>query len=337
MFTKPTVFILGAGASAELGLPVGGRLKHEIASSLTFRFDFNRQISGDPILYEALRKQYGDQHGVHSKAGNEFSKVVASFVSIDEALHYYSRQPEVVLLGKVAIARQILKAERGSVLYSPARHVKANLNQTGETWLPHFLSMASSSLTMQQMEQAFQHVTVINFNYDRSIEYFLHTALQEQLNLGADLARSAVDRLTIIRPYGSIGAPSWRPQGMPYGGDDYEQTIDLFKAAEGIRTYTEQNIDGATVTAIRQSIEAADLVIILGFGFHEQNVALLSTDKLKRRRIFATVNGIAEPNHSVLADRITRCMKTKIPPELLNLKASELLDQLRPSIMLAAN
>ena len=34
MFTRPIVFIIGAGASAEFGLPLGIRLRDEVASFL---------------------------------------------------------------------------------------------------------------------------------------------------------------------------------------------------------------------------------------------------------------------------------------------------------------
>jgi hypothetical protein len=337
MFTKPTVLILGAGASAEVQLPIGSRLKELIGSALDFRFSFNGQTSGDPVLLETLRKRYGRDLETYTIAGGEFSKVVSSFVSIDEALHYYSGRPEVVLLGKLAIARLILQAERGSVLYSQGPYTKAKLDGTHNTWMPHFLSMASSGLTMREMDRAFRNVTLINFNYDRSVEYYLYVALQERLNLSADLAQAAADGLKVIRPYGSVGLPSWHPQGMPYGGHEYENHIDFFKSAEGIRTYTEQNIGGETLTGIRESLEAARLVLILGFGFHDQNIALLSAGKTVHRNVFVTVNGIAEPNHLELRRRITRCLKTKLPPKLLDMKASHLLEQLRPSIMLAAN
>src|SRR5262245_18188160 len=134
MFTRPTVFIIGAGASSEIGLPVGSRLKADIANSLAFRFDWNKQLSDDPSLYQALKKRFREHHGEYSKAGHEFAKVVSSFVSIDEALHYYSDCPAIVQLGKLAIATNIIQAERSSLLYSEEGRSKLNLNAVEKAW-----------------------------------------------------------------------------------------------------------------------------------------------------------------------------------------------------------
>ena len=54
-----TVFIIGAGASTEVGLPVGDELKHKIAELLDIEIDFP-QTKGDhetPLLQENGKSQ----------------------------------------------------------------------------------------------------------------------------------------------------------------------------------------------------------------------------------------------------------------------------------------
>ena len=46
------------------------------------------------------------------------------------------------------------------------------------TWLSHFLKMAMGSLTRQEALTGFNNVTMINFNYDRAVEFFLFSKLQ---------------------------------------------------------------------------------------------------------------------------------------------------------------
>lgn len=56
MFDKKTLIVVGAGASKEVNLPTGYKLKHRISSILDIRFeDGNRQISGDHVVYDAIR------------------------------------------------------------------------------------------------------------------------------------------------------------------------------------------------------------------------------------------------------------------------------------------
>jgi len=52
---RKTVFIIGAGASKEAGLPVGSDLKKVIARALDIRFkDLGQMVSGDNCIYQAF-------------------------------------------------------------------------------------------------------------------------------------------------------------------------------------------------------------------------------------------------------------------------------------------
>ncbi|NOZ75692.1 MAG: hypothetical protein GXO90_10050, partial [FCB group bacterium] len=57
MVRKKSIIILGAGASQEVGLPVGSELKNSISELLDIRFDEDgiKQISGDYSITAALR------------------------------------------------------------------------------------------------------------------------------------------------------------------------------------------------------------------------------------------------------------------------------------------
>jgi hypothetical protein len=92
MFKRPIVFILGAGASKELLMPTGNELKIDIAESLRFSFDYSRQISGDPVLYRALDQTFGSDIKKCVEARYHLANAMKYFVSIDEALHYFSEQ-----------------------------------------------------------------------------------------------------------------------------------------------------------------------------------------------------------------------------------------------------
>ena len=60
MYNENTTFIVGAGASLELGFPTSTQLKEIISKAVDIRFEIgNRQNKGDFHIAEALRK-YAD-------------------------------------------------------------------------------------------------------------------------------------------------------------------------------------------------------------------------------------------------------------------------------------
>jgi len=57
MFKSKTLFIVGAGASKEAGLPVGNELTATISEKIDIKFrNFNEQISGEYEISDALRQ-----------------------------------------------------------------------------------------------------------------------------------------------------------------------------------------------------------------------------------------------------------------------------------------
>jgi hypothetical protein len=113
MFNKRTVFIVGAGASAECELPTGAELKDKIAIGFNFYFEANRLRTGDEAIVQNLRSRFTDINP-HVMAGRELSATMATFPSIDEALHWWRNREDIVELGKLGIARYVLDAEQRS-------------------------------------------------------------------------------------------------------------------------------------------------------------------------------------------------------------------------------
>jgi hypothetical protein len=66
MFNKRTLFVVGAGASKEVGLPTGTELMVRIATKLDLRFNANDpklRSTGDVNIRNSLREQ-ADRSGV---------------------------------------------------------------------------------------------------------------------------------------------------------------------------------------------------------------------------------------------------------------------------------
>ncbi|MEX1059599.1 MAG: hypothetical protein WED13_01105 [Methyloceanibacter sp.] len=340
MFRKPTVLIIGAGANKEFGLPLGTELMTQVGEALRFRFDFDRQISGDRELLDVLKGRFGQEVNTYTRAANHLVSVLPGFNSMDEALHFLRGDEKCTWLGKVANVQAILKAERNSSLKRVPELGGPDIARC-EAWAYQFLKMVLSSATFDEIKSLFKNLTVVNFNYDRCFEHYLYWALQSFASAPPEDAVEIVANLNVIRPYGDLGKLDWdqRGKGTPFGGRDYHGVV-LFEWAKGIRTYTEQDESDVPVQ-IEQALTDAELILILGFGFHEQNVQLLRPKKRQRganggrRHVFATIRGIAEDNKRALVQELTACFKTE-HILLSDRTATQLLFDLAPSIMAVA-
>lgn len=325
MFSQPVVFVIGAGASAEYRLPVGAQLKTDVARAV-----------GDSDLLNLLSSRGRTPN--YEQAGRELAKIIPSFVSIDEALNWFNSRRDIIELGKTAIVRSMLRAEQSSLLFNQSDPSSISDIDINHTWLPNFLSMIMAESKKDEAAVAFRHLTIINFNYDRTIEHYIYSALQRNFGLEEDRAREIVTNLKVLRPYGTVGPlPSQSGENpIPFGAisaaDDYERLVSV---AGNIRSYTEQ----AEVSAvnIQSELERSRMVVFLGFGFHQQNMNLLRVSRAEGwRRVFATGMGMHEDNHPIIKTAIATTVGTNQVPLLVDWSAANLLVQLRPALMAAA-
>jgi hypothetical protein len=140
MFTRPVVFIIGAGASVDYGLPLGGALATKIAADVNFALERSALASGDPSLYELLSATRDCLKYV--AAGRRLAAVLSSSVSVDDALYQLNEFPEAVELGKICIIRSILLAENRSSLqlWPGTGRMRADAGRDG--WIEQLFSMA---------------------------------------------------------------------------------------------------------------------------------------------------------------------------------------------------
>jgi hypothetical protein len=338
MFNKPVVFVIGAGASCEYGLPLGAALKASIAKKIQFGFQHGFQLSsGDAKLLDHIRRHTKNDHVLNNQytvAANELSKAIEAFISIDEAMHFVASSTKAVEVGKIAIVSEILAAEGKSALATSRDTGSATLNEQNGGWLAHMLSMALAGTQKADLEKLFEKVTFVNFNYDRCLEHYLYEALQQKTAASSAQAGEIVDGLNVIRPYGSLGTLEWQvPRGVAFG---YTGHVDPFLLIDKIRTYTEQDALH-DATKIDRALRDAELVVILGFGFHKQNLEILALPNFSRTNaaeVLATVVGIHKENLGSISQQICDGLKiNKHDVGLQDMKTTELLQQLRPRIM----
>lgn len=280
MFKKRTLFILGAGSSYEVKLPVGLGLATTIATKLDVRIgDHGRNVGrGDKYLLGQFQNQLPEQFNELLRAGWRIRDGLPTASSIDDFLDMHSHDELMQTIGKAAIIRSIIEAERDSDLFfDPGnRGNRLVLEKLEGSWFMRFIRVLGRGIPKKSAEQIFDNVSFIVFNYDRCVEFFLLQALQAMYSISVNEAAAIVQDLSIIHPYGTIGELPDLDNGtqVPFGGlENYD--FNYVKLAQRIKTYTEQIAGSETTNRIRMEVERAEQVIFLGFAYHAQNMLLL--------------------------------------------------------------
>jgi hypothetical protein len=293
MFKRRTLFVIGAGASAEVGLPVGTGLARNIREKLKLeRTDYGEFSVSDRGLFDQLRRAHPKEVNSYLDAYGKIHAGILLSNSIDDFLHIHRDDKYVVELGKAAIVRAILEAEANSHLYVDQSNIYNIPDYTRiiGTWYIKLLRILGSGTIAPDASKTLDEVAFIIFNYDRCVEHVLEYGLQQLYAINKDEARKIVNAATIIHPYGSIG----RIDEVPFGGEKY-RSFDCFQLSKRIRTYTEQVEQGEIVSKIQNEVIDADCIIFLGFAFHDQNMLLLHPGgRHEEKEIFGTAFGMSK-------------------------------------------
>jgi hypothetical protein len=317
MFDKKTVFIVGAGASCELGLPAGNGLMTKIASAVAPN-QSNWGFANDDIqrvIVTREQRAYGHNWGGaiarFRTAAVKLHKALPYARSIDTYLDSQQYDEDVVFLGKLAIAQTILQAERESHLYR-GREQSVSVGKQGKldkSWYPPLSRLLTSGHRANDLSTLFANVSFIVFNYDRCLEVFLHRMVKDYFDASDEEAAQAMRSATIVHAYGQVGYMPWQrtsndqPISTPLGGGD---APNLEEIANGIKTYSE-SADSNTKAVISQLTEQAEAMIFMGFGFIAQNMRLLApAGEPAVERIIATAYKLSSQDREALQKKLER-------------------------------
>lgn len=311
MYNRKTLFVVGAGGSKELGLPIGDELKDKIAAKLNIKFKDNYNLSsGDVGVYQAvhaLMRERGERDGnPYYRAGRDIAAAMPQALSIDNYLDAHSTDQHVVDMGKIGIVASILEAERKSKLFiDPHSSDKHDFKKTADTWHNVFCKMLTEGVRREDLTDLFKNVSFITFNYDRCIEQYLALWLESYYRINESAARSLVKQMTIVHPYGKIGPLPWENPNTPvhYGADP--ERHDLAALAKNIRTFTEQVDDETVPEKMKQLVADAVQIVYLGFSFGSQNLDLLKPENCHLyKKSYGTTLGLSRPNIQIIKTRL---------------------------------
>ncbi|NTV47777.1 MAG: hypothetical protein HGB11_14950, partial [Chlorobiales bacterium] len=298
-----TVFIIGAGASAEAGLPTGKELRDKIAGLLDMD-----QPTGDDIILNAISVFYNlgfiiqkshEEINKHLIAARHIRDAMPQALSIDNFIDNHRGNKEIEFCGKLSIVRSILQAEQGSTLYPQTDNRRLDFRALENTWFNRFVQILTENSREEDLEERLEKICLVVFNYDRCIEHFVFHALQNYYHISEqETAELINNHLEIYHPYGQVGylpwqAPEksiekagekpWLVNSIGFGGEPNSE--GLKQLASQIRTFTEgTSEETSNIDELKTRINESKMLIFLGFAFHELNLKLLGSDKTENNK-----------------------------------------------------
>jgi hypothetical protein len=251
MIKRRTVLILGAGASAPFGFPVGRALRIKIVADL--------QKSASQLSLLLVESGYAEGQI------NRFRDALqlANQPSVDVFLEHRS---EFKNIGKLAIAASLIPYEDEKKLFG-----------VDDNWYEYLFSRLGPS----KQDVMNSKLSIITFNYDRSIDHFLFASLRNSFSLGTDETRKILtENIPIVHVHGKLGKLPFEDDGR---GDSRSYTPSepgseaglAMAASSAIKIVHEGTKDDPDFIHARKIIESAELVCFLGFGYLEANIERL--------------------------------------------------------------
>jgi hypothetical protein len=308
-------FVLGAGSSFEAGMPTGTELKGMISTSLALKVDdFRRMAGGDDTIREAIYakgQQPGSAKSVNDyyQAARRICTAMPQAPSIDNFIDSHRSNPTIAVVGKLAIASAIIKAERASTLYVSPDNIynKVNFQRLQDTWFNAFFQLLCLNAQEEELPDRLSRVRIVTFNYDRTLEHYLYHSIQNYYGTKPERAAEILSHLSVFHPYGKVGSLPWQNSGtsVPFGGELHSSALS--QVAETLRTFTEGTSEAEShIEQIRESVFDAETLVFLGFAFHELNLQLLfgtpaDIPVRHSKQVFGTAMGLSESNKKAIA------------------------------------
>ena len=328
MKLKRSTYIIGAGASYELGLPTGEELKSIIADLLNINFNLHTQTSGDSQIVDALKpysKSKNEDLNLYRKECIHISKNMPLSISIDNFIDTQKGNEKLELCGKMGIVQSIIQAEKNCLLYQK-RNQLIDFSELSKTWYLSFFKTITENCVIEDLPKRLKLITLIIFNYDRCLEHFLINALQGYYRIDNTEAITLISNIKIIHPYGTIGPLPWQDTNS-HNFVKFGESINtncLIESAQNIKTFTE-GVESNSVRELHDIMSKSKRIIFLGFAYHKLNMKLLgkggfvASYQSEDVECYGTSFGMSESDKKLVIDSIQALYDEKIKTNIDNL------------------
>ncbi len=286
MIKTPTLLILGAGASAPYGFPLGTELKANINKDLIY------------YIQKHPKNHWIKDLGISENSIVRFTSSLDSSTgySIDSFLEHQNE--EYIKIGKLSIVNQISKSESAEKLFH-TEYVKddGEIIKNDDHWYSYLINRIKSHSPVEAIKD--NKLEIITFNYDRSLEMFFIVTLANFYSC-KDYKESAslMQNFPILHMFGQL---DHLPLEIPFPGKGKSKRIyeahpsseDIKKISKNIKLIHEA-IEDKTVSRANEMIEKADRIYFLGLDLsnNKDNLELFDLSLFKGKDVLVTAFGL---------------------------------------------
>jgi len=271
MLTKKHVLVLGAGASQPFDFPTGVELSKLVSRQLLEGHDAFNRLTEVGYAAEKIRN-FRDSFFLSGKN------------SVDAFLEH---RTDLMELGKFATAAVLIPYEREDKLFG-----------YDNNWLRYLYNRLNTSFEDFGSHQ----LSIITFNYDRTVEHFFFTSLQNSYAKNVEECYRIMKRIPIIHLHGTLAPLPWQTSVGSRPFDSNCTKSDIATAASYIKIIHENITDGRDKDFQRAKdlMKEAERILFLGFGYNKTNMDRLGLRELLPRKssgacqIYGTCVGMGE-------------------------------------------
>lgn len=265
MIDRRTLLILGAGASRPYLFPTASELRSLLLCEYEHVLDelSLRLRALVPKTYEQWYLEFLQSH-IQQEHIEDFQRRFkeSELVSIDRFLSF---NPEFEEAGRFMIASILLKCEREEHLKGDWYRILFNELTTNGAEIPNDL------------------LSVVTFNYDRSLEWYLFRSFRATFNLNEDDAWKRVRQIKIIHVYGDLG---------PIRAEQNDRiTFGAWKRAAASKKYIkliQPRAQSDFIGQIKSLLTPPVRVVFLCFGFDSMNLDAIGMNENLGYSIYAS-------------------------------------------------
>jgi len=379
MINKKTILVLGAGASMDYGFPSGEQLLQDIINILNGPL-LHEDKDAVRMLIAAVTCRYFETKKINKtnicsqyNSVKEFEQkfIRSSTTSIDD---FISKIPEdkqeLKIIGKILIILSISRLENEQRLI----YEHETLEPSHRYYKELGIEKTDPPITIVSLVRGWYNylwrkiyegediprnlkaLTIITFNYDRSIEQYLYTSLLGMAQRPEPEAREVLnENLFVHHVYGKLGKLPWQ-DGInainnyePFQCAELLDKIAQFRQknpsvelaytnikrwspyinlidkicsiVDEIRTYTESKIETAALEDVKNRLSLCDDLFFLGFGYHPENLKWFEPKNLASNRLVdlaGTTYGIGKQDVINIKSRLIKLFLGQELPSINN-------------------
>ena len=271
MISNSAVLIVGAGASKPYGYPTALELRESLIKDLI------------PLL----SKMGGNEKNISPrllKLIEAFNKSSTSSIDL-----FLTRNKGFMELGKAAITFLLANYEIGS------KFREEIVDRKYDWYFELYNTLTKSIINPEDISKFTQnHISIITFNYDRSLEHFIYESLVNSFRTKVKEINELMLSFNIVHVYGKLAPLPWEnPEGIEYGNNVLKEYF--FDFSKNIQIIYDERKTKPEETM--ELISNATNIFFLGFGYSEENLEAIGFDKLflkPHQQIYGTAYHLTE-------------------------------------------